>query len=78
MIIESISNSDFDYLYLPNLQSFQTGDHSFQETTSLSLSSNSIKLYFSLYLPNLQSFKTGNQSFEETTSLSLSGNSVQF
>ena len=70
LIIQSIN--------LPSLQSFQTGYNSFKETTSLSLSSNSIKFYFSLHLPNLQSFKTGNFSFICTTSLSLSSNSIQF
>ena len=42
MIIESISEMIMCYLYLPNLQSFKTGNDSFRETTSLSLSSNSI------------------------------------
>ena len=59
------------------MQSFEV-DYSFLQTTSLSLSSNSIQFYFSLYLPNLQSFKTGRESFFETTSLSLSSNSIQF
>ena len=59
--------------YLPNLQSLKTGEKSFYQTTTLSLSSNSIIFYFSLYLPNLQSFITGYESFDKTTSLSLSG-----
>ena len=65
-------------LNLPNLQSFETGIDSFSKTTSLSLSGNSIKFYFSLYLPNLQSFITGDYTFSKTTSLSLSGNSIKF
>ena len=71
----------FDYLTnLPNLQSFETGEASFFETTSLSLSSMIIKFdYFTFSnLPNLQSFETGEGSFFETTSLSLSSNSIQF
>ena len=68
----------YGYIYLPNLQSFKTGNESFFETTSLSLSGNSIQFYFSLYLPNLQSFEIGKESFYETTSLYLSSNSIQF
>ena len=67
----------FDYFIfsnLPNLQSFITGDNSFHETTSLSLSSMIIKFDYLTFsnLPNLQSFKTGYKSFYKTTSLSLS------
>ena len=65
------------YFCLPNLQSFITGRQSFYETTSLTLSSHSIKFYFSLYLPKLQFFEIGNISFFSTTSLSLSSNSIQ-
>ena len=54
------------------LKNVETGYQSFYNTTSLSLSSNSIIFYFSLYLPNLQSFITGNWSFSKISSLSLS------
>ena len=37
-------------LYLPNLKSFKTGEESFSETTSLFISSNSIKCYFRIYI----------------------------
>ena len=61
MIIKS------DYLtfsYLPNLQSFITGDKSFKETTSLSLSSMIIKFDYLIIiilsnLPNLQEIEIG-------------------
>ena len=54
----------FEYLiviciFLPSLQSFETGNGSFKETRSLSLSSNSIQFYFYSYLPNLQSLEIG-------------------
>ena len=65
---------------LPNLQSFETGNNSFIETTSLSLSSMIIILDYLTFsnLPNLQSFITGDWSFEETTSLSLSSMIIKF
>ena len=43
VIIESNSIQFYFSLYLPNLQSFKTGGYSFKNTTSLSLSSNSIQ-----------------------------------
>ena len=70
-----VFDDSVSYFYLPNLQSFKTGEGSFWKTTSLSLSSNSKIINFSVYLPNLQSFETGNESFFEITSLSLSSNS---
>ena len=46
VIIESILTICFLCFYLPNLQSFETGDYSFYETTSLSLSSRIFLLLF--------------------------------
>ena len=67
------------FLYLPNLESFKTGNYSFYHTTSLSLSSMNIKvIIFISNLPNLQSFKTGDWSFSSTTSLSLSSMIIKF
>ena len=68
----------FTFSNLPNLQSFETGNYSFEETTSLSLSSMIIIFDYLTFsnLPNLQSFKTGYQSFCYTKSLSLSSNIV--
>ena len=65
---------------IPNLQSFITGNNSFNETTSLSLSSMIIKFDYLTFsnLPNLQSFKTGKYSFYKTTSLSLSSMIIIF
>ena len=76
VIIESkFRNLMIWYLYLPKLQSLQTGNQSFFNTTSLSLSSR-IYLYHWLFdLPNLQSFETGNQSFHMIRNLTFSSNS---
>ena len=75
VIIESnFRNLMIWYLDLPKLQSLQTGNQSFFNTTSLSLSSR-IYLYHWLFdLPNLQSFETGNQSFYKMTTISFSSN----
>ena len=71
---------DFIISNLPNLQSFKTGDYSFYNTTSLSLSSMIIKFDYLTFsnLPNLQSFITGERSFNKTTSLSLSSMIIKF
>ena len=58
----------FDYLIfsnLPNLQSFKTGEQSFKETTSLSLSSMIIKFDYLSFsnLPNLQEMIIGKGCF---------------
>ena len=52
---------------LPNLQSFKTGNYSFNNTTSLSLSSMIIKFdYFTFVnLPNLQTLEIGKGCFNE-------------
>ena len=71
-----LSYSIFSF-YLPNLQSFKTGETSFMITPSLSLSSNSIQFYFSIYLPNLQSFETGDESFSESSLFSILGISIK-
>ena len=65
---------------LPNLHSLETGEDSFRETTSLSLSSMIIKFDYLIFsnLPNLQSFITGFKSFKEITSLSLSSMIIKF
>ena len=70
------------YFDLPNLQSFKTGDKSFQYTESLSLSSMIIKfdiliLTFS-NLPNLLSIEIGKESFEQARNICLESNSHQF
>ena len=66
----------FDYLIfsnLPNLQSFETGDYSFEKTESLSLSSMIIKFDYLSFsnLPKLNQISLGWYSFCETTSISL-------
>ena len=43
VIVESISTKFYFNIYLPKLRSIITGNDSFHETTSLSLSGNSIK-----------------------------------
>ena len=52
---------------LPNLQSFKTGNYSFYQTTSLSLSSNSIIFDYLIFsnLPNLQELEIGEGCFRE-------------
>ena len=75
-----LSNLIISFSDLPNLQSFITGNYSFKETTSLSLSSMIIKFDYLIFsnLPNFKELGIGDWSFHETASLSLSSMIIKF
>ena len=62
------------YLDLPHLTIFSSGDYSFYMTTSLTLSSKSLKIFqYEIDLPKLTTFTTGQTSFYTISSFNLSG-----
>ena len=59
LILESNSIQFYFSIHLPNLQSFKTGGHSFEDTISLSLISIIYDYHFLLYLPKLKTLYFG-------------------